>query len=42
VEFDADGTVVRGVAHGIDDAGALLVETADGLRRVISGEVRWL
>jgi len=42
VEFDADGTVVRGVAHGIDDVGALLVETPDGLRRVISGEVRWL
>ena len=42
VEFDADATVQRGVAHGIDDEGALLVRTGDGVRRVVSGEVRWL
>ena len=42
VEFDADGAVRRGVAQGIDEGGALLVKTADGVRRVVSGEVRWL
>lgn len=41
VEFEADGDMVQGVAQGIDDAGALLVTTSDGVRRVFSGEVRW-
>ena len=42
VELEVEGTLVRGVAQGIDDAGALLVKTVDGVRRVISGEVQWL
>jgi BirA family biotin operon repressor/biotin-[acetyl-CoA-carboxylase] ligase len=42
VEFEADGAVQRGVAQGIDEGGALLVRTADGVKRVVSGEVRWL
>lgn len=42
VEFDAGGAVHRGLAQGIDEGGALLVKTADGVRRVVSGEVRWL
>jgi BirA family transcriptional regulator, biotin operon repressor / biotin---[acetyl-CoA-carboxylase] ligase len=42
VEFDAEGGVRQGVAQGIDDGGALLVKTTGGVRRVVSGEVRWL
>ena len=42
VEWDAGGSVRRGVADNIDDAGALLVRTPAGLERIISGEVRWL
>jgi BirA family biotin operon repressor/biotin-[acetyl-CoA-carboxylase] ligase len=30
-----------GVARGIDDAGALMVETPAGVERVVSGEVEW-
>ncbi len=33
------GPRLEGVVRGIDDEGALLVETADGVRRVLSGEV---
>jgi BirA family biotin operon repressor/biotin-[acetyl-CoA-carboxylase] ligase len=32
----------RGIAAGIDDCGALLIQTADSLERVVAGEVRWL
>ena len=31
--------MTRGVARGIDAHGALLVETPEGVRRFISGEV---
>lgn len=31
----------RGVTAGIDDSGALLVETAAGVRRVVAGELEW-
>ena len=41
VEWDAGGAR-RGVAEGIDDDGALLVRTDEGLEKVISGEVRWI
>lgn len=34
----ADG-IVRGVASGVDDVGALLVATNDGMRRIVSGSV---
>jgi BirA family biotin operon repressor/biotin-[acetyl-CoA-carboxylase] ligase len=42
IEFDAGDGARRGVALGIDDGGALLAKTADGVCRVVSGEVRWL
>ena len=42
IEFDAEGTMRRGVAQGIDDSGALLVRTTEGVTRIFSGEVRWL
>jgi BirA family transcriptional regulator, biotin operon repressor / biotin---[acetyl-CoA-carboxylase] ligase len=38
----ADANPVEGVAEDIDDGGALLVRTHDGVTRVISGEVTWL
>ncbi len=41
VEWDAGGRAREGVAHDIDEAGALLVRAEDGVQRVISGEVRW-
>jgi BirA family transcriptional regulator, biotin operon repressor / biotin---[acetyl-CoA-carboxylase] ligase len=41
VEWDAGGTVHRGIARDIDEHGALLVSDESGIRRVISGEVRW-
>ena len=30
---------VSGIAHGVDEAGALLVETATGIRRFLGGEI---
>ena len=33
------GRPITGVVRGIDEAGALLVETADGVERILSGEV---
>ena len=39
VRVDNAGEVTRGVARGIDSHGALLVETHEGIRRFISGEV---
>ena len=43
---NATGTRVEwngqhGVTAGIDDTGALLVKTADGIERIIAGELRW-
>lgn len=37
VEWDGRG----GVTAGIDESGALLVRTADGIERIIAGELRW-
>lgn len=42
VEWDAGGTIQRGVAHDVDRDGALLVRTTGGLVRVVAGEVRWI
>ncbi len=42
VEWERAGRVLQGVAENIDDTGALVVRTAGGLVRVISGEVRWV
>jgi len=42
VEWDGADGVRSGVAVAVDDSGALLVRTASGDSRMISGEVRWL
>jgi BirA family transcriptional regulator, biotin operon repressor / biotin---[acetyl-CoA-carboxylase] ligase len=42
VEWDSDGATHRGVAEDIDNEGSLLVRTASGTERIISGEVRWI
>lgn len=41
VEWDAGGTR-RGMATDIDADGALVVNTDQGVERIISGEVRWI
>jgi BirA family biotin operon repressor/biotin-[acetyl-CoA-carboxylase] ligase len=41
VEWKGEGGSVRGVAEDIDADGALLVRTATGRERIISGEVLW-
>jgi len=42
IEWDAGGTAFRsGTTAGVADDGALLVKTADGVERILSGEVRW-
>jgi BirA family biotin operon repressor/biotin-[acetyl-CoA-carboxylase] ligase len=41
VEWDAGGGTRSGITAGIDDNGALLVDTTAGLERIIAGEVRW-
>jgi BirA family biotin operon repressor/biotin-[acetyl-CoA-carboxylase] ligase len=42
IEWEHQGIVERGRAHGIDEAGALLVDTGTGIVRIISGAVQWL
>jgi len=42
VEWDMAGASQRGMAERVDEDGALLVRTENGLVRVISGEVRWM
>jgi BirA family biotin operon repressor/biotin-[acetyl-CoA-carboxylase] ligase len=41
VTWSDDGVDRHGITAGIDDAGALLVSTATGTARVISGELQW-
>ena len=41
VEFYDGGMAMTGVVAGIDDEGGLVVETATGVTRIVSGEVRW-
>jgi len=41
VEWTADGRTHRGTTAGIDDGGALLLRTPEGLTRLIAGEIRW-
>ncbi len=42
VEWDGpDGEIHAGITHGIDDTGALLVRTNEGVERIVAGEVRW-
>jgi BirA family biotin operon repressor/biotin-[acetyl-CoA-carboxylase] ligase len=42
VEWDARGGVLRGVAAGIADDGALLVRVEGRVERIIAGELRWV
>lgn len=42
VEWEQQGSVHRGLAIDVDEAGALLVRCGATVERVISGEVRWL
>ena len=39
VEVKGAGQGVRGIARGIDISGALLVDTHDGVEKILSGEV---
>lgn len=41
VEWSEDGALRSGVVSGVDDDGGLLVSTAAGAARIVSGEVRW-
>jgi BirA family biotin operon repressor/biotin-[acetyl-CoA-carboxylase] ligase len=41
VQFHEMGREVLGTARDVDDTGALLVDTATGVHRVIAGEVLW-
>jgi BirA family biotin operon repressor/biotin-[acetyl-CoA-carboxylase] ligase len=41
IEWTRDGEVRRGTSAGIDADGALLARTAQGLERIVSGEVTW-
>jgi len=42
VEWDGRGGIERGIADDIDGSGALVVRTAAGRERIISGELRWI
>jgi BirA family biotin operon repressor/biotin-[acetyl-CoA-carboxylase] ligase len=42
VEWDMGGAVRRGTTAGLAADGALLVRTASGIERILSGEVRWV
>jgi BirA family transcriptional regulator, biotin operon repressor / biotin---[acetyl-CoA-carboxylase] ligase len=42
VEWDRGDTRAYGIAEGIDELGALLIRTDEGIVRIISGEVRWI
>jgi BirA family biotin operon repressor/biotin-[acetyl-CoA-carboxylase] ligase len=39
ISVQSTDTVVRGLARGVDLSGALLVETSNGLRKFLSGEI---
>jgi BirA family biotin operon repressor/biotin-[acetyl-CoA-carboxylase] ligase len=41
VSWDTLHGIGRGTTIGIDELGALLVRTADGVERLVAGEVRW-
>ena len=42
VEWTRAGRTLQGATAGIDDAGALLVRTGEGVERIIAGELHWL
>jgi BirA family biotin operon repressor/biotin-[acetyl-CoA-carboxylase] ligase len=39
VQVEQGGSLRSGLARGIDDSGALMVETSDGMTRFFSGDV---
>ncbi|MBA3949235.1 MAG: biotin--[acetyl-CoA-carboxylase] ligase [Acidobacteria bacterium] len=41
VSWRADGAVRHGVTAGVDDEGALIVQTDGGITRLVAGEVVW-
>ena len=41
VRWTDAGRERRGLASAVDEDGALLVETAAGLERIVAGEVTW-
>lgn len=41
VEWERDETPRHGLSAGIDGTGALLVQTEEGIERIVSGEVTW-
>ncbi len=41
VEWSDAASTHSGLTAGLDESGALLIETANGLERVIAGELRW-
>lgn len=41
VEWQDGGLARHGVTAGIDETGALLVQTTDGTERIIAGELQW-
>lgn len=41
VEWNETGSMQRGLVHGIDEQGGLLVSTPGGIARICSGELRW-
>jgi BirA family biotin operon repressor/biotin-[acetyl-CoA-carboxylase] ligase len=41
ITWDGPAATLTGVTAGIDDDGALLARTAEGVARIIAGEVRW-
>ncbi len=42
IEWDAGPGAASGTTAGLGEDGALLARTRDGLRRIVSGDVRWL
>lgn len=42
VAWDTPAGERRGCTSGIDETGALLIETAGGIERIVAGDVRWL
>jgi len=42
VSWETNAGTQSGITAGIDDSGALLVKTADGIERIVAGEVMWL
>jgi BirA family biotin operon repressor/biotin-[acetyl-CoA-carboxylase] ligase len=42
LEWDAADGIRRGISAGLAEDGALLARTAEGIERIVAGEVRWV